>query len=290
MRKPFTGGLNSTIDRILILLISCFVAQLLFELVSGSPHGSGIHFEMFGFSAQFFSSGYLWSIGTYAFLHDGPFLLIMNLIGIHFICRAVEQDLGTRNFYWLCSLAALTGGFVWLAFNYTTGMPLSGFTTIVMASITFFCFRHPERPITLLLFFVLPISIKPKFLLLGLLGLELFGFVFWELRDNVTANFSAHLGGMLAGAFVYRYVLSGREFPKFVFGAPRMKKSAGKPKLFGGKQTPNKPTYAVDMSDQQSLQQEVDRILDKINENGFGALTQEEKNILEKAKGLLNRH
>ena len=50
------------------------------------------------------------------------------------------------------------------------------------------------------------------------------------------------------------------------------------------------PNYAVDFSDQQDLQGEVDRILDKINENGFGALTQEEKNILEKAKGLLNRH
>ena len=118
MKKPFANGFNSTIDRILILLISCFVAQLLFELISGSPHGRGVHFKWFGFSSQFFSSGYLWSICTYVFLHEGPFLLIMNLIGIHFICRAVEQDLGTRNFYWLCILATLFGGFFWLVFNY----------------------------------------------------------------------------------------------------------------------------------------------------------------------------
>ena len=290
MKKPFANGFNSTIDRILILLISCFVAQLLFELISGSPHGRGVHFEWFGFSSQFFSSGYLWSICTYVFLHEGPFLLIMNLIGIHFICRAVEQDLGTRNFYWLCILATLFGGFFWLVFNYAGMRPLSGFTTIVMASITFFCFKHPERPITLLLFFVLPISIKPKFLLLGLLGMELFGFVFLELRDNQTMNFSAHLGGMLTGAFVFRYLLSGKEFPKFVFAASRAKKTKGKPKLFGRKQSSANPTCAVDFADQQSMQEEVDRILDKINENGFGALTQEEKNILEKAKGLLNRH
>jgi hypothetical protein len=35
------------------------------------------------------------------------------------------------------------------------------------------------------------------------------------------------------------------------------------------------------------LQNEVDRILDKINEAGFGSLTKEEKLTLEKAKGLL---
>ena len=106
----------------------------------------------------------------------------------------------------------------------------------------------------------------------------------------MTVNCSAHLGGMLSGAFVFRYLLSGKEFPKFVFVNPRSKKSSGVSKLFRKKQSVKNASYAVDFSDQQDLQEEVDRILDKINENGFGALTQEEKNILEKAKGLLNRH
>ena len=288
MKKPFSSGLNSVIDKILILLIVCFVAQLLFELVTGSPHGKGFHFELFGFSSRFFS-GYLWTIVSYPFLHEGPFLLIMNLIGVHFICRAVERDLGTRNFYWLCTLAAIFGCLFWLVFNFSGTKPLTGFTTIVMASLTFFCFTHPERPITLLLFFVLPISIKPKFLLLGVLGLELFGFVFWELRDNQTVNCSAHLGGMIAGAFVFRYLLSGKEFPRFVFASSHGKRTKDNARPFGRKRSSSKVSYAVDFSDQQSMQEEVDRILDKINENGFGALTQQEKNILEKAKGLLNR-
>ena len=94
---------------------------------------------------------------------------------------------------------------------------------------------------------------------------------------------------MLTGAFVFRYLLSGKEFPKFVFASTHGKKTKDKPKLFGRKRSSAKASYAVDFSDQQSMQEEVDRILDKINENGFGALTQEEKNILEKAKGLLNR-
>ena len=290
MKKPFSGGINSIIDRILILLIACFVFQLLVELAAGLSHGNGIHFKTLALSSHFFESGYLWTILSYPFLNQGPFILIMNLIGVHFICRAVEQELGRRNFYWLCALSCLSGGFMWLSLNYQAEQQLCGFTPILMACLTYFCFSNPDRPITLLLFFVLPISIKPRYLLLSLLGIELFGFVFWELRGNLTVNCSAHLGGMLSGAFVFRYLLSGKEFPKFVFVNSRSKKSSGVSKLFRKKQSVKNANYAVDFSDQQDLQEEVDRILDKINENGFGALTQEEKNILEKAKGLLNRH
>jgi hypothetical protein len=37
------------------------------------------------------------------------------------------------------------------------------------------------------------------------------------------------------------------------------------------------------------LRAEVDRILDKINSQGFGALTAQEKRVLDEAKDLLNR-
>ena len=290
MKKPFSGGLNSIIDRVLILLIACFVFQLLVELVAELPHGNGIHFKALALSSHFFSSGYLWTILSYPFLNQGPFILIMNLIGIHFICRAVEQEMGTRNFYWLCTLSTLSGGFLWLCLNYQSEQQLCGFSPILLASITYFCLSNPDRPINLLLFFILPLSIKPRYLLLAILGIELFGFIFWELRGNLTVNSSAHLGGMLSGALVFRYLLSGKEFPKFIFVSSPSKKSGGVSKLLRKKQSFNNSSYAVDFADQQGLQEEVDRILDKINENGFGALTQEEKNILEKAKGLLNRH
>ena len=49
----------------------------------------------------------------------------------------------------------------------------------------------------------------------------------------------------------------------------------------------DKNTYQVNFSNSAELQREVDRILDKINEFGFGALTQDEKLTLDKAKGLL---
>jgi hypothetical protein len=50
------------------------------------------------------------------------------------------------------------------------------------------------------------------------------------------------------------------------------------------------PPYHVNLTDRDHLRAEVDRILDKINSKGFGALTSEEKKTLDEARDLLSRH
>ena len=47
--------------------------------------------------------------------------------------------------------------------------------------------------------------------------------------------------------------------------------------------------YHVNLSNREDLRAEVDRILDKINSQGFGALTADEKRLLDEAKDLLSR-
>jgi hypothetical protein len=47
--------------------------------------------------------------------------------------------------------------------------------------------------------------------------------------------------------------------------------------------------YKVNISAPADLRLEVDRILDKINSEGFGALTDDEKRLLDEAKDLLSR-
>ena len=60
------------------------------------------------------------------------------------------------------------------------------------------------------------------------------------------------------------------------------------------KPKPKKPTtkafpYKVNISPPRDLKKEVDRILDKINSQGFGALTDSEKKILDEAGDLLKK-
>ena len=293
MKRPFSGGLRTSIDKLLVVLIGCFLVQVIFALFSGTDLEKGLLMEWLGFSSHFIDKVFVWSIATFPFFHTGPLLLIINLLGLHFIGRSVENELGIRNFYWLCALSVLFGALLWLAFHYSdsTKSYLSGSSCVVLSLLTFFCFRNPDRPITLLLLFVLPVTLKPKFILIGVLVIELFGFVFSELPGSNDYAYSSHLGGMLAGAFVHWFILSGRVFPSFVFTTTKSSSvTSGKKSVFYPPKTKaGKPSYSVDLSNQQNLQAEVDRILDKINDKGFGALSQKEKNTLDKAKGFLNK-
>lgn len=288
MRKTLTPDLKSGVDRIILLLIGCFVLQAAFALITPNQFSAGTHFDFLGFKFSTFTDGFVWNAFSYSLLNESIFVLIMNLIGLHFIGRPVEQDIGFYNFSCLCFISCLSGAFTWGFFHNIESSPLCGFTPVLMSILSFFCFRNQERPITLLLFFLLPLTIKPKFLLLGLLCIELFSFVFVELQGNEGINSSAHLGGLLSGALTYLLFTKGKEFPKFVFRF-NMPKSKRKFKANTGKPAHADSTYSVNLSDQHSLQVEVDRILDKITEKGFGSLNSDEKNTLEKAKGLLNK-
>jgi hypothetical protein len=120
--------------------------------------------------------------------------------------------------------------------------------------------------------------------LLGALAIEVYGFIFSELTQSTGIAHSAHLGGMIGGCFVFLYLQSGKEFPLITF-----KKSSNKSNISqkSSNRKVSKVSYKVNISNPVDLQREVDRILDKINDEGFGSLTNEEKLTLEKAKGLL---
>jgi hypothetical protein len=140
-----------------------------------------------------------------------------------------------------------------------------------------------------LVFFVFPVSVKPKHLAIGLLCFDLFGLTYFELRERLlpfgfAMGSSAHLGGMLAGWIYSRYFhdVSWR-FPRRRSSRelPEESKPGAKPMAI--------PAAPLDMTNPNDVRAEVDRILDKINSHGFNALTPTEKRLLDEAKGVLSR-
>ena len=126
----------------------------------------------------------------------------------------------------------------------------------------------------------------PRRLLWSLLGIETYGFLFSELNGSSGVAHSAHLGGMLAGLFFFGYVRSGGILS---VKRPNLQKPSW---LKVSKQPSNSVApagYSVNLDDREMVEQEVDRILDKINEKGFGSLTEDEKITLDKAKSLLGK-
>ena len=91
MKSRFTGSDKMGSEILIFVLIGSFVLQSFGSLVSSDIEA--IIFEYFSFSVSGLKSLFLWIPFSYTLLHDGPIHLIMNLIGIFFIGRAVENDI-----------------------------------------------------------------------------------------------------------------------------------------------------------------------------------------------------
>jgi hypothetical protein len=145
-----------------------------------------------------------------------------------------------------------------------------------------------------LLFFVFPVTVKPKHIAASLVGLDVFVLLVYELPGaklpfDMNMASSAHLGGMLTGLLYHRFVHSAAWFnpeDRADMELPRWIKRARKAKV----PVPESEVSAVPPPySREDIRAEVDRILDKINSQGFAALSAEEKRILDEARDLLSR-
>jgi len=280
-------------------IISGFVLQLVFSRWFGVDR---TFTQLFALSPTGFKSGLVWPLLTYALLHDPQNLLhiVGNLLGLYFLGRELLPLMGDRRFLIFCGAATLLGGGLWLATHWIVGdySLLLGASASVYGLLTVFAGFYPDRRITLLLFFVFPLSVKPKHVAYVALGISVCGFLFYEIMGAASPfgiAHSAHLGGMISGWLYYRYLHErnwGRlELPKWArrrraaaSKAPR--NASGAPSAAAAAAAPH---YRVNLSEPAKLRAEVDRILDKINAQGFGALTAEEKRLLDTAKDHLSQ-
>ena len=283
-RRPFP-----LLTWILGTLVAVFILEnILFRWFS-NPVGHAF-MDWTALSTDAILQGKVWTLFTYGLLHDhNSFLhIIGNLLGLYFLGRALLPVLGIPRFLAVCGATMVTGGVFWLGVNWTHNDLLLGASAVVCGLFVVFATFNPDRPITLLLFFVLPVTLKPKTIAFALLAIDVCGLVFFELsgQRGVGIAHSAHLGGMAAGWLYFRHVHvrewktpdapTEMELPKWFKRA----KEAAVPA----------PAFKVNLTSRENLRAEVDRILDKINSEGFGSLTPSEKQVLDDARDLLSKN
>jgi membrane associated rhomboid family serine protease len=283
---------TSAVTILLVVTIGIFVLQQVLNVSFPAYGGRPNSFlgDWFAFSADNFKALKVWTVFSYAFLHSTETIMhiLGNMLGLYFIGRMLEPLLGKQQFLLLYFSGALVGALTYLAFHFNGHNTVVGASAAVFALVSFFCMRHPEQPITLLLFFILPVTVKPKWLFWGLLGYSIYALLFVELPGNAHVAHSAHLGGFLVGVLYFRYVYS-KQSP---FGAGTGSPVIEVPEWFKRRKKTaahtsyrvNRPTTSTD-----DLQKEVDRILDKINASGFGSLDATEKATLDRAKDILSK-
>ena len=276
---------------LLIGTLAVFLLQHALHVFFPGAHGAGLgqsfFNDWFALSGQNFQAFKIWTLLSYSFLHSlhNIWHIIGNMAGLFFLGRILEPQLGQKPFLLLYLGGALSGGLFYLILHVNSSIVVVGASAAVSALIALFCLRHPEQTITLLLFFVLPVSIKPKYLLRISLALSIFGLLFYELGTiGGGIAHSAHLGGICFGFLFHRYA-DRVDFSRFQTGA-----STGieLPKWFTRRKKNIAPRYTVNRPSSQKTAPEIDRILDKISARGFDSLSDKEKETLQRARNDLS--
>ena len=226
--------------------------------------------------------GYVWQLVTYQFMHAGWLHIFLNSWVIYFFGRELEEVLGGKKFLALMFSSGIVGGIfqvlvasVWPQYF---GGSVVGASACGFGLIAAFAMMFPERELTLLLMFVIPVTLRARTLLIGSAVVALAGFSFPKIIMPGVAH-AAHLGGMAMGWFFVRKILQG-DWSR-LGGALRPAEKAGpaRPRL-----EPLEKTPGGDF-----VESEVDPILDKISAHGIQSLTAREREILEAARKQIRR-
>jgi rhomboid family protein len=235
---------------LLIINISIFVLSAIFE-----PFG-----ELMGSLFPVYPSGFvsiqIWRFITYQFLHGGIGHVLFNMLVLYFFGPMLERQWGSRKFLKFYLICGATGGvlytlLVWLRVMHP-GI-LIGASGAIYGLLAAGAILYPNLKVYVMGIF--PLSLKVLAIILAAIS-----FLKFIGGDNAGGE-AAHLAGMAMGAV---YVL-------------------WKPWLAGKMQRSQKARWSNRLAQERAEQAEVDRILDKINNEGIASLTRQEKKTLKQA-------
>jgi len=276
MREPdYYGRRISFTVALLIINAVVFLVECAFSR-SFSPGNPFIN-QYFALSVEGLKHGYVWQLLTYQFMHAGFFHILLNSWAIYFFGQELEHTLGPKHFLALYFSSGVMGGIVQvllgLAWPAYFGGAVVGASAAAFGLVAAFALFYPQRELTMLIFFVIPITMYAKTLLLVSAVLAVIGIVF---PGSSVAN-GAHLGGMLTGIVYVRQILQGH-WPQWKIPSWRRPRSTRKPSRFADAFSDPDDVPADELKD------EVDAILDKISARGIQSLTAREREILERAR------
>jgi len=286
MRQPTFRPIWSATVVLLVVNVVAFILQNVLYRFSSFPVDG-----WFALSVGGLRHGFVWQLLTYQFMHGGLLHLLLNCWAIYVFGREVEETLGWKSFVTLYFASGVIGGlFQGLAGVLLGGAfaaPVVGASAGAFGLVAAFATLYPERPLMLLLFFIIPVSMRAKFLLLFSALLTVFGLVF--PMDNIAH--AAHLGGMITGLVFVRYAVHWH------WHWPRLQRPQSQPvrPLVHAQRRISAPWgqkqggVDEDLTPDEFLSKAVDPILDKISAQGIQSLTERERRILETAREKIGR-
>jgi len=224
-----------------------------------------------------------WELVTYGFVHDSqnPWHLVFNMLALWFFGREVEEIMGRAEFFRFYMTAIVLAGLAWLV-SVQVGQPLQaprmflvGASGAVMAVLAVFIWYFPRQ--TVLLWGVLPVPAWA----LGILY-----FVSDVQGAAAGGGNVAHVAHVAGAIFGLLYAWRGWQLGDLTdvlaaFRRRRMRVVRPDDDTTSPRRPPTPPRDASRLD--ADLQQEVDRILEKISRSGESSLTSAERDTLTQA-------
>ena len=238
-----------------LLLIINIAVFILMEL-SGEK---SLLFQMFGLIPRAVLQEYkLWQTFTYLFIHGGFIHILFNMFVLWMFGKDLEVDWSKNEFlifYFVCGIGS---GLITVFTSMNSFVPIVGASGAIYGILVAYGFTYPNRMVYLYGIF----SLKVKYMVLGL-GIMAF-FASLSASQSSVSHIT-HLSGMVIGFFYIIFNYKWKDVRLWYFQI--------KLKLIQSKQSGQG-------NDVKHIKTQVDKILDKLNTQGWESLTSQEEEFL----------
>jgi len=262
-RSPGGGSVVTT-------LIGLNIAIFVVCWMTGSRHGvPGSPLFTFGaMSSSHVLHGEIWRLVTANYLHWDGFHILVNMVGLHFLGRALESDWGPKKFLWVYNIAGLLGSLFYLLLGVAGWLPTSdvaaGASGCVLGMLGACAVRYPRAEVYI--YFLFPLRIRTAALIFA----GLYAFNLFQRGPNAGGD-AAHLAGLAFGVW---WALQGDTWWSRRSGV----RSAGRARS----QAPS-GGFAEKVQSRRDDEETIDRILKKVYDGGIHSLTDGERRSLQEA-------
>ena len=214
-----------------------------------------------------------WTLFTYMFLHAGFMHLLFNMIGLFFFGPRLEARLGSKGFVGLYFLSGLGGAAFSFVFSFNAF--IVGASAAVYGIIIGFAMYWPRE----LIYIYGVVPVQARWLAAFVVVISLYSGI--SGSDGGTAHF-AHLGGLAVGAGYLRWRdwhtgKGPRDFQRKVNHSPSME---------GSERDARRRWAAIDLASIHDLNRnEVEELLARVDREGTGALSVDERQFLDRMSG-----
>ena len=263
-RQNFNGNPISLPSGIKLLLIINIIVFILMEL-SGQK---SILSQIFGLVPQAVLHEYkLWQACTYLFIHGGFIHILFNMLVLWMFGKDLEIDWGKNEFlafYFVCGIGS---GLITVLANINSPIVIVGASGSIYGVLVAYGFTYPNR--TVYLYGVFPLKVKYV-----VFGFGVIAFVASLSTSQTKVSHITHLSGMIIGII---YILFNFRWKNIRLWYTKIRLRSIQDKHNNHK------------DEETHIKMQVDKILDKLNDQGWESLTSKEEEFLTRAsKHLFN--